>query len=145
MTTTPRTLWPGRPHPPYGRLVLAMIAAPVLLVALGTGLSFVIAGASEATREGTMAVTTDAAIALGVLGGLFLVIAGLPGVATLWALGQRGVFAWSATGAGLGAGASALLGLAQQGQVTPAGLAVGTVFCWLMFLMIRAMAGVRAG
>lgn len=145
MTDASRSLWPGRGHPPYGRLALALFAAPALLVALGTALSFAIAGATEETRAGTMAVTTEAAIVLAVLGGLLLVVAGLPGVATLWVLGQRGVLAWSATGVGFGAAAAALLGLAQHGQVTQPALVTGTLFCWLMFLLIRAIAGVRAG
>ncbi|MBK0400344.1 hypothetical protein H0I76_14180 [Limibaculum sp. M0105] len=145
MTDAARSLWPGRPRPPYLRLAIALIAAPAILAAIGTGISFLIAGASEETLEGTMAVTNQAGIALGVLGGLLLVIAGLPGVATLWALGQRSVLAWSATGVVLGAGASAILGIAQQGQVSQTSLTVGTVFCWLMFLLIRAIAGVRTG
>ncbi|MCL5776019.1 hypothetical protein M1105_03255 [Limibaculum sp. FT325] len=141
--TAPRpSLWPDD-IPRWPRLLLAMLIAPAILVALGAGLSFVIAGASEETREGTMAVTRNATITFAVLAGLLLLLAGLPGVATLWALGERRVFAWSVAGAVLGAAASALLGLAQHGQVTPAGLAVGTVFCWLMFLLIRAIAGIR--
>jgi len=143
MSLFTRSLWPERVSRPYLRLALAMLLAPAILALAGTAISFAIAGFSETTRTGVMAVTTDAGIVLGVFAALLTILAGLPGVATLWALGKRGVIAWAAAGAAFGAVAAVILGLLQQGRTAPLGIAVGAIFCCLMFLLVRALAGVR--
>lgn len=145
MSLFTRSLWPDNVGHPYLRLAVAMVAAPLVIAAVMTLIAWVIAGSSETTRAGTMALTREAAVLFLTAAGIFGVLAGIPGVATLWALGKRSIIAWMATGSGLGAVLSILLSTLQTGQATPAAITVGVIFCWLMFTLIRAIAGVRAG
>jgi len=138
-------VWPEPSGRARLRLVLAMLAAPMLLAALLTGLVFLAAGSTMATREGTMAVTAEAAgVFFLVLPGFSLTF-GLAGVAVLWFFALRGVLAWVAGGLAAGALAPVALALAAGGtpvakeSVIAAGLGVA------ILLLTRWLGGVRTG
>lgn len=145
MTSTPRSLWlePGRRV--RLRLVLALLAAPMLLAALLTGLVFLAAGSTMATREGTMAVTAEAASVFFLVLPGFSLSFGLAGVAVLWFFGLRGVLAWAAAGLAAGAVGPVALALAAGGSpvvkesVIAAGLGVA------ILLLTRWLGGIRSG
>jgi hypothetical protein len=91
MTPGARSLWPDRVRRPYLRLAAALIAAPLALAAILTGLAFLVAGSTEPTREAVMAVTRQAAVVFFVALPAFALTFGLAGVVALWVLALRGV------------------------------------------------------
>jgi len=145
MDETQRTLWPNHPRPPLTRLAAAVVGAPLILAAVLTGLAFLVAGSSLATREAVVARTLEAAQAFFLFLPGFTLTAGLVGVLVLSALGMRGVLAWLTTGAATGALASAGLALAVGGAVQTMQLTVAMTLGMTLFLLIRGLAGVRAG
>ncbi|HUS55085.1 MAG TPA: hypothetical protein VMY41_13930 [Thermohalobaculum sp.] len=143
MTLFTRSLWPDRVRRPYLRLAAALIAAPLVLAAVMTLIAFVVAGSTEPTREGTLALTTSAAVVFFVALPAFAMTLGLAGVALLWSLGRRGVLAWLATGAGAGMLVATGHGLLVEGGIVPVQMAVAVVLGLVMFALIRWIAGVR--
>ena len=143
MTLFTRSLWPERAGRPYARLAMAMVMAPVALATALTLLAFLLAGATEATRANTIAVTLEAAVAFFVYLPAFSLSFGLAGVALLWSLGRRGVFDWLLAGAGAGAFAAAALGLLAGDRIVPVQVAVAVVLGLVLFILIRWIAGVR--
>jgi len=142
MTLFTRSLWPERVRHPYLRLVLAMVAAPLLLAAVLSLVAFLVAGSSEFTREGTMAVTREAAITFFVVLPAFTLTAGLVGVAVLWALARRGISSWAFVGSCTGGGAAAGSGVIA-GQLMPVQIAIAVVIGAVIFVLIRLIAGIR--
>ena len=142
---TQPSLWPERAGNPYLRLAAALIAAPLVLVAVLTLFAFLVAGSTEPTREATLAATNAAAVGFFVYLSGFTLTVGLAGVALLWKLGRRGVLAWLATGAGGGALAAAGLGLATGAGMVPLQIVVAAVLGLVLFALIRWIAGVRFG
>jgi hypothetical protein len=145
MTLFNRSLWPETIARPYLRLAGALIAAPLVLAAALTLLAFLLAGATEATRAGTLAVTNEAAVAFFVALPAFSLTFGLAGVALLWALRRRGVMAWLLTGAGAGLLVAAGQGVLSGAGVVPVQMAVAVVLGLVLFILIRWIAGVRLG
>ena len=145
MTLFTRSLWPDKVARPYLRLSAALIAAPLLLAAALTLIAFLVAGSTEPTQAGTMAVTNEAAVVFFVVLSAFTLTFGLAGVAVLWSRAQRGVMAWLSTGAGAGVLAAAGHGVFQGGGIVPVQMAVATVLGLILFALIRWIAGVRAG
>jgi hypothetical protein len=145
MTLFTRSLWPERVRRPYLRLAGALIAAPLVLVAVLTLLAFVVAGSTETTRAGTLAVTNEAAVGFFVYLSAFTLTVGLAGVALLWRFGRRGALAWLSAGAGGGALAAAGLGLSSGAGFVPVQMAVAAVLGLVLFVLIRWIAGVRLG
>jgi hypothetical protein len=145
MTLFTRSLWPQKVRRPYLRLAAAIIAAPLVLAATLTLIAYLVAGATEATEAGTMAVTNEAAVVFFVVLGAFTLTFGVAGVAVLWSRTQRGVMAWLSTGAGAGVLAAAGHGVFQGGGIVPVQMAVATVLGLILFALIRWFAGVRAG
>jgi hypothetical protein len=143
MTLFTRSLWPERVHRPFLRLAGALIAAPLMLAAVLTLLAFLIAGSTEFTRAGTLAVTNEAAVVFFVALPAFTLTFGLAGVALLWALGRRGVLAWLAAGAGAGVLVAVGHGLLAADGIAPIQMTVAVVLGLVLFLLIRWIAGVR--
>jgi len=143
MTLFTRSLWPEQAGRPYLRLAVAMIAAPVVLASALTVLAFLLAGATESTRESTVVVTLEAAVAFFIYLPAFTLTFGLAGVALLWSLARRGVWDWLSVGAGTGALAAAVLGLLAGGRIVPVQVAVAVVLGLVLFGLIRWIAGVR--
>jgi hypothetical protein len=143
MTLFTRSLWPEGTRRPFLRLAGAFIAAPLLMAAALTLLAFLFAGSTEPTREGTMAVTREAAVWL--FGGLsaFSLSFGLAGVALLWALGQRSILAWLLAGAGTGALLVTGLGLLTADGIDRIQIIVAMVLGLALFFLIRWIAGIR--
>ena len=138
-----RSLWPDRVLRPYLRMAGALIAAPLVLAAGLTLLAFLVAGSTEPTREGTLAVTNQAAVVFFVALPAFSLTFGLAGVALLWSLGRRGVLAWLATGAGAGMLVAAGHGLLNGEGVASVQMAVAVALGMVLFALIRWIAGVR--
>jgi hypothetical protein len=145
MTLFTRSLWSETIARPYLRLAGALIAAPLVLAAMLTLLAFLLAGSTEATRAGTLAVTNEAAVVFFVALPAFSLTFGLAGVALLWVLARRGVLAWLLTGAGAGALVAAGQGVLSGAGVVPAQMAVAVVLGLVLFILIRWIAGVRLG
>ncbi len=143
MTLFTRSLWPEGAGRPYFRLAGALIAAPLVLAAALTLLAFLVAGSTELTRDGTLAVTNEAAVVFFVALPAFSLTFGLAGVALLWALRRRGALAWLSAGAGAGALAATGLGLFAGDGIVPVQVAVAVVLGLLLFVLIRWIAGVR--
>jgi hypothetical protein len=138
-----RSLWPDRVLRPYLRMAGALIAAPLVLAAGLTLLAFLVAGSTEPTREGTLAVTNQAAVVFFVALPAFSLTFGLAGVALLWSLGRRGVLAWLATGAGAGMLVAAGHGLLNGEGVASVQMAVAVALGMVLFALIRWISGVR--
>ena len=143
MTLFTRSIWPARVRRPYLRLAGALIAAPLVLAAALTVLAFLIAGSTEFTREGTLAMTNEAAVVFFVALPAFTLTFGLAGVALLWALGRRGALTWLATGAGAGLLVATGHGLFTADGVAPIQMTVAMVLGLVLFPLIRWIAGVR--
>lgn len=139
------TAAPDRPARPrrWLRLAVALIAAPLALAGVLTLIAFLIAGATEPDRAGTLAVTRHAGAVFLVALTAFSLTFGLAGALLLGALGRRGVLAWLAAGAAAGV-LVALGNGALGGGVVPlhVGLAAGLGLA--LFALIRWFAGVRA-
>jgi hypothetical protein len=138
-----RSLWPDRVRRPYLRLAGALIAAPLVLAAALTLLAFLVAGSTETSRDGTLAVTREAGEVFFVALPAFTLTFGLAGVALLWSLGRRGVLAWLATGAGAGVLVAAGHGLFIGNGIIAVQMAVAVVLGLLLFVLIRWIAGVQ--
>lgn len=136
--SSPSPAWPG-----LGRWALALVLAPMLLASLLTLLAFLAAGSTEATRDDVLSATRFAAVWL--FGGLlaFSLVCGSAGVALLRTVRARGPLAWAAMGAALGAGLAILLGLARPLGIVPIQVAVAAGLGWVLFELIRRLAGVR--
>jgi hypothetical protein len=143
MTLFARSLWPETVRRPYLRLAAAVVAAPLLLMAVLSLLAFVVAGSSEATREGTMEVTVAAARMFAIVLPAFTLTFGLGGVALNWLMGWRGVLAWLATGAGAGALAAVVGLLGRGGDVAVPRVLIAAVVGAVIFFLIRWIAGIR--
>jgi hypothetical protein len=114
------------------------------MAAILTGLAYLAAGSTETSREGTLAVTNDAALTLFLFLPAYSLTVGLGGAALLWRLNRRGVIAWNVTGAALGIAASAILGLVTERGIVPVHLAIAAGLSLVLFLLIRWIAGVRS-
>jgi len=137
-----RSLWPETVRRPYLRLAAAVVAAPVLLVALLSLLAFLVAGASEATREDTMAVTMAATRSFAVVLPAFTLTFGVAGVAVAWLMGWRGVLSWLAIGAVAGATA-ALVGVVGSGGIVVSRVLIAAAIGAAILILIRWIAGIR--
>lgn len=138
-----RSLWPERVRRPYLRLAIAVAAAPLLLAGLFTGLAFVVAGSSVASKEATLLRTADAARAFFLFLPAFTVTFGLAAIAMLWWRGLRGRLAWTLGGAAAGLAAAAVVGLAGGAGIAPVQVAVALVLGALTLLLVRWLAGIR--
>lgn len=124
------------------RLALALVVAPLILAAFLTLLAYLAAAAGEPTRADTMARTTDAARTFFLYLPLFSLTAGLAGALALLRLGLRGRIAWAGTGALLGAGAAAALGLISPSGPMTTHILVIAVLGFLMMSLVRGIAGI---
>lgn len=143
MTLFARTLWPDTVRRPYLRLAGALLAAPLALAAVLTLVTFLIAGSTESTSEGTFQVTQNAAEIFFVTLVAFSLTFGLAGTALLWALGQRGVQAWLVTGAWAGLLVAVGHGLFVGDGIVAMQMAVAVMLGLVLFVLIRWFAGVR--
>jgi hypothetical protein len=143
MTLFTLSLWPERTRRPFLRLAGAIIAAPLLLAAALTLLAFLFAGSTEPTREGTMAVTTEAAAVFFIVLPAFTLTFGLAGVGLLWALRQRGVLAWLGAGAGAGVLVAIGNGLLTASGIDSIQVTVAMILGLVLFFLIRWIAGIR--
>lgn len=129
---------------PYGRIVLAVIAAPFIATGLVGALSFIVAGVSEPTREAVMDVTRVYAWEFFKFSLTFTLLAVIPGVILLVLLGGRGVMVWLGMGMIFGAGATAGFTWAMRaGDDLSVAALVGLVFGSGMFLMVRWLSSIR--
>ena len=135
--------WPNSQTNPIRRLALAYVLAPLVLGSLVTMVAFLVAGMSEATTEGVFSVTLDAAMTLIPALLVFMLTFGAAGVVALWYLGQRGILAWTVTGALLGTVASLLLGELLMNRVERPLLIAAAIGGWALFLLFRWFAGIR--
>jgi hypothetical protein len=143
MTLFTRSLWPDRIRWPYLRLAGALIAAPLVPAAVLTLIALVVAGSTEPTRDGTLALTLWAAVVFFVALPAFALTFGVAGVALLWSLGRRGALEWLATGAGAGMLVATGHGLFVEDRIVPVQMVVAIVLGLVMFFLIRWIAGVR--
>lgn len=143
MTLFTRSLWTEEVRAPYRRMGVAMIVAPLIVSALLSLGAFLIAGMTETSQTGVMAITTDSAIALTATTFLFTMTFGVAGIALLWALAQRHIIVWALTGATLGALAGTLVGFFMEGGPNRV-ILVAFAFCaWILFVLIRRFAGIQ--
>ncbi|MEM7686876.1 MAG: hypothetical protein AAF293_18740 [Pseudomonadota bacterium] len=138
-----RKFWPDG-DPRRWRFALAFLLAPLILGGVVVLVAFMIAGMSEATREGAVSVTVEAALTLVPMLVAFMLTFGAAGVAILWWLGQRGVIAWVVCGALCGVISSLLLGELLLDRVERPMLIAAAVGGWILFLLFRWIAGIRA-
>lgn len=138
-----RSLWPASVRSPYTRLLVALGLAPFLFATLLTIAAFLVAGMSEPTREAAIDVTIDSGLSLFALTYIYTLTFGLVGIMILWALAQRGIFAWAVCGAVTGAIASMVFGEAFL-EGTSRGLVIAFAFGgWMIYLLIRRIAGIQ--
>ncbi|MEM7744302.1 MAG: hypothetical protein AAF409_11405 [Pseudomonadota bacterium] len=139
-----RSLWPETVRHPYRRLAMGFIFAPLMLGVLLAVLTFMVGGVSEPDQGAVIDYTIRVMPYL--LGALiaFTLTFGVAGVGVLWALGQRSMVIWALLGATLGATAGSIVtvfGTINPPWIVPAAFGF---LGWLLFLLIRAVAGVRA-
>ncbi|MEM7422905.1 MAG: hypothetical protein AAF334_04225 [Pseudomonadota bacterium] len=136
------TLWPDTVRSPLRRLLLALIASPVLVAALLTAGAYAIAGMTESSRQEVITYTVDAAIVILPMMFIFTLTFGLIGIFILWWLVQRGVVSWVICGAVMGVIAGISFGELLMNGVERGLLAAFAVTGILLFTFIRAIAGV---
>lgn len=127
------------------RLAVALVAAPLILALVLTGAAFLVAGMSEPTREGVMTVTADASVAMLTLCYGFTFTFGLAGIIGLWFLDQSGALVWAIAGALMGALGGIVFGTFFMDGVERALLMSFGLGGWALFILIRWVAGIRAG
>ncbi len=93
-------------------------------------------------RDGVLRETMRSAAALTILVFVFTFTFGLAGMALLWARAQRGLLAWTLTGAVAGAMAGLLFGAFAMGQVSAALVVAFALGGWAILLLVRRFAGV---
>ena len=142
MTLFTRSLWPASVRSPYVRLVVALVVAPMLIAALLTVAAFLIAGMTEPTQSDVIAVTLEQSLVLTAAVIAFTATFGLLGVLILWATAQRGLLIWVLAGAILGTLAGAILAFGFMGAPHWVFLAITAVIGWILFVLIRRVAGV---
>lgn len=127
------------------RLVLALVLAPLVLAALLTVLAGLVATSTAASRADALLRTAQAAPWL--FGALlaFSLSFGALGATVLDRLGWYGALQWSAMGGLLGAALALGWGLLGQGQVDPLRIAVAAGLSWVLFVLIRRLAGLHRG
>lgn len=131
-------LWPVSARHPWRRLALAMLSAPALLAAFLVLLVLSLAAPSEGLSEvGPMAQGFVFSLLL------FSLTLGLAGVAALWAMAQRGVLAWGATGGLLGLVFGTAHGVVTARLVRETDMVLAALIGIALFLLIRWLAGVR--
>jgi hypothetical protein len=143
MTLFTRSLWPQSVRSPYTRLIIALLVAPGLIALVLGVLAFLIAGVSESSREDTLDYTLSIAPILALIPYVFTLTCGLSGSGILWATAQRGLLVWALAGGLLGALAGMLLGFSMEGGPNTVVLIAGAVLGWVLFTLIRRIAGVR--
>lgn len=137
-------LWPESVSYPIPRLLAGIVLAPVVATVVVAAVAFIIAGFTEATQIGVMAVTENAAITFLALAVTLTLTAVIPGIGLLWALKERRAFAWVVAGLVFGAAAGigvALVEAAPMGFAAVTGLVLGAA----LFVIVRWIAGVRRG
>lgn len=138
------SLWPGATATPWRKLVMSILFAPLLPLLLLAVLVFLIGGMTQTNRELALAYTYETVPVLVIAIYVFTLTFGLAGIAVLWALGQRGLLVWALTGGVLGVAAGLFLGLTMA-EGPPAELLIAcAVLGWILFVLIRRFAGVRA-
>lgn len=143
MTGENSIFWPNSQTNAVRRLAIAYVSAPLALGVVITLIAFLVAGMSEATTEGVLSVTLSAATTLIPALMVFMLTFGAAGVIALWCLGQRGILAWTVTGALLGTVASLLLGELLMNRVERPLLIAAAIGGWALFLLFRWFAGIR--
>ncbi len=143
MSSLMRTFWPDADALPVRRIVMAFLFSPLIIGAVIVLMAFLIAGMTEPTGAGVIAVTMSAAKALIPMLFAFLLTFGMSGILALWFLKQRGVLAWAVCGALMGAVSSALLGELMMSRVERPLLIASAIGGWTMFLLFRWIAGIR--
>lgn len=143
MTSSTRSLWTEDVRSPVMRMGVALMLAPLVVSALLALGAFLIAGMTEASQENVMSTTIDSGITLTAVTFLFTLTFGLAGVCMLWALAQRHIIVWAATGAILGALAGTLVGFFMDGGPNRILLVAFAFFGWVLFLLIRRFARIQ--
>ncbi|MEM9060364.1 MAG: hypothetical protein AAGD13_07855 [Pseudomonadota bacterium] len=136
------TFWPDG-GPSRWRFALAFLLAPLALGSVIVLAAFLIAGMSETTSDGVIQVTLEAALTLVPMLVVFMLTFGAAGVAILWWLGQRGIFAWVVCGALSGTISSLLLGELLLDRVERPMLIAAAIGGWILFMLFRWIAGIR--
>ncbi|MEM1382140.1 MAG: hypothetical protein AAGG06_00715 [Pseudomonadota bacterium] len=138
-------IWPEAMMSPIRRLLVAMIVSPILITAALTAVAFVVAGSSESNKAATFAVTEDAAVwFFGTLLGYTLTV-GTVGILILSLLKQRSILSWAICGAAAGAATGAVLSFLGTGVIDPFQAGITTAGSLILFLLIRALAGIGNG
>jgi len=137
-----RSLWPTSVRVPYMRLVVALFVSPLLVTALLTLIAFVLSAISEQTTDAAIAATIDSVVTFGLLVAIFAASFGLPGVALLWSLSQRGMLAWMSTGLLFGAVAGSLFGALMGKGLALGPVVISTIAGVIFFALVRLIAGI---
>lgn len=138
-----RSLWPRSTKAPYRRLVISLIAAPLIATSILTGAAFGLAGMSEPDLSSVLSVTLQSGIAILTLVLGFTLTFGLLGLAALWFLGQRGFLAWCVAGVLGGAIFGILFGNVMMGEVQRPLFLIFAITGAVVMLLIRLIAGVQ--
>ena len=138
-------LWPASERKPMRRLVLALIGAPLMVSLMLGVIAFLVASMTEARRDDVLGTAIDSALALTQVIYIFTLTFGIIGIGALWALGQRGSLVWALMGALLGGIAGFFFGLILHDAPAKVVLFAFALIGWLIFLLLRWMAGVRKG
>ena len=140
------TFWPEGETRAAVRLGRAFVLSPLILGFVITLVAFLIGGMTEPTHAAVLELTLTVATTLVPAMFVFMLTFGAAGVFGLWYLAQRGVFAWAVCGALAGTVSIVLAGeLLLPGGVQQLML-IGAAICgWIMFLVFRWIAGIRAG
>ena len=137
------SFWPDREVNALLRMALALLGAPLIVTAILTLIAFTIAGMSESSRTGVMAVTKEAAVQFLTISMIFTFSVGLIGVAGLWAFAQRGFVTWFVTGGVLAVLATEILGLSTGAAVNQLQIVIAISLGCTTFILIRWIAGIR--
>lgn len=138
-------LWPGAEVVPFRSLLLAFLFAPLIVGGIVVLMAFLIAGMSEPSSAGVLAVTLNAAAALVPVMFAYMFTFGALGVLILWLLAQRGVMSWAVCGALTGLVASLVISELMSGPGGRPLLIASAIAGWTVFLLFRWIAGIRVG
>ncbi|MEM1298349.1 MAG: hypothetical protein AAGH68_03640 [Pseudomonadota bacterium] len=144
MISLVRDLWPEDEPAPLLRLLRGMVLAPMVLSLLLAAGAFLISGTARAERAAAVAAALDSAISLTALVFLFTFTLGLLGVMVLGYVASRGLLVWALTGGLLGALGGVIFGVMVGGAPNRVMILAFAVLGWVLFLLLRWFAGIRA-
>lgn len=139
-----RPLWPETQRVPLLRLARAFVIAPLLLAALLAVGATLVSGTAGARAGDPLQTFLNAAATLSTLSFLFALTFGLPGMLLLGAAGMRGTLPWAVMGGVMGAAAGGLYSVLAGGTDIRVTVLATAIIGWLLFLMLRWQAGVKA-